>query len=138
MLEVIFFSSLVLVVLMVIIQTYEFEKNKETFVSKFFAQFDERVEAKITHLFTWIYTKRERIHFLVTHEFPRHTRYFFLLIKKSYDDKVTALAINTRGNRILKKDAVVSPFLQDLSKGKTIGGTGRIVDSAIHEVEKRG
>lgn len=123
---------------MVIIQVYEFEKKKETFVSRFFAQFDDGVEAKITHLFTWIYTKRDHVHFQVTHEFPRHTRYFFLLIKKSYEDKVTSLAINTRGNRLLKNEGVVSPYLQDLSHGKMTSGTGSIVDNTIHEVEERG
>ena len=137
MLQIVFIFSLVMVTLMVVVRTYEYEKKKETFFARFFARYDARFELRISKLLSWFDLKIKKIYFALSHELPRHTKYFFLLIKKSYREKYDAVLLDTRGTRVLKQDGEVSSYLKDLSQDKMIGSGGEIVDNTVGRFEEK-
>lgn len=131
MLTPIFLCSLVFVLLMIAIKVYEYVFKKRTFVTALISHLDKPLGERIVSGARTVDTARERIFTVLVHEFPKQTKYFFLLLRKQVQEKYSSVLLDTRGSRVLKSDAAVSPFLKDIARDKEENRGGIIRDESI-------
>lgn len=117
---------------MVVIKVYEYESKSRTFVTVFLSRFDRPVGEKLFSSLKVVDVSRDRFLSMITHEFPKQTKYFFLLVQKAVKEKYASVMLDTRGSRVLKLDGEVSPYLQDIARDKHENGGGTITEESIN------
>jgi len=117
---------------MVAIKVYEYEAKTRTFVTALLSRFDQPFGEKFSAGLKVLDTSRDRVLSIVTQEFPKQTKYFFLLIRKQIQEKYSLMILDTRGSRVLKQDGEVSSFLKDIARDKKENGGGSITEESIN------
>ncbi len=112
-------------------KAFEQQRRSKTFFSNFLSRFDGLVKRHSFSLQNQFIVLSEKLILFLKVELPRQTKYFFFLLRKNLRERYAPIALNVRGNRILRQSVNVSPFLRDISKHKENSITGRIDDVMV-------